>query len=196
LPLGPGLARLGPGARAVALTSAAHVQACGSHLACAARGAAWAGRGSRGDCSARSSVAWPFPGSLLSMRSRTNRRDLGVSESCEPVSSRPMMRARSLPHASATAQTERPHPSQVRAAAVRSSRTVLSFATAPAQPAVFAAASCIHSPHHWSGACAYRRMAMITPIRIPSRIAAQVDMSTTMPQVSFTAWFRHARVRV
>jgi hypothetical protein len=34
---------------------------------------------------------------------------------------------------------------------------------------------------------------MTTPIRIPSRIAAQVDMFTTMPQISFTAWFRHAR---
>ena len=33
---------------------------------------------------------------------------------------------------------------------------------------------------------------MIRPIRIPSAIAAHVDMSTTMPQFRFSAWFRHA----
>jgi hypothetical protein len=35
-------------------------------------------------------------------------------------------------------------------------------------------------------------MAMMTPTRIPSAIAAHVDMSTTMPQFRFSAWFRHA----
>jgi hypothetical protein len=39
-------------------------------------------------------------------------------------------------------------------------------------------------------------MAMITPTRIPSAIAAHVDMSTTMPQFRFSAWFRHARAPV
>ena len=53
------LARLGPGARVVALTSAAHARSCGSHLACVDPGTARAGRGSRGVCSARSSGALP-----------------------------------------------------------------------------------------------------------------------------------------
>jgi hypothetical protein len=35
-------------------------------------------------------------------------------------------------------------------------------------------------------------MAMTTPIRIPSRIAAHVDTSATMPQLSFSARLRHA----
>jgi hypothetical protein len=33
---------------------------------------------------------------------------------------------------------------------------------------------------------------MMTPTRIPSAIAAHVDMSTTMPQFRISAWFRHA----
>lgn len=66
---GLGLARLGPGARFVALNAATHTDPsgvpCGSHMACAGRHRR-VGRGSRGVCPARSSVA--LPGSTAGSR--------------------------------------------------------------------------------------------------------------------------------